>query len=232
MTRIAILAFDGADELDVVGPFEVLQPAAPDADIELRLFSVSGRPEIVAQHGLRLRTEGQVDGRPDIIVVPGGGWVGKAPAGIRTEIARSALPIVIEDLHAQGTIVATVCTGAMVLAASGLANGRRMTTHHDAIEDLRPAGAQIVSECVVDDGDIVSSGGVTSGIDLALHLVSRITGDAALATTIAEHMGVFAQRVTSSRARGSRRCHRERVERSPSLSRYDDAGFSLRITAQ
>ena len=64
----------------------------------------------------------------------------------------------------------------MLLAATGITAGRRVTTHHLAIDDLRASGAEIVEGRFVDDGDIVSAGGVTSGIDLALHLVERFAG--------------------------------------------------------
>jgi transcriptional regulator GlxA family with amidase domain len=74
-------------------------------------------------------------------------------------------------------VIASVCTGAMALAAAGLLEGRRATTHHAALEDLRRSGADVVDARVVDDGDIVSCGGVTSGIDLALWLVERFAGD-------------------------------------------------------
>jgi len=64
----------------------------------------------------------------------------------------------------------------MLLAASGLTAGRRATTHQSAIEDLRASGAEIVEDRFVDDGDLVTAGGVTSGLDLALHLVERFAG--------------------------------------------------------
>ena len=72
----------------------------------------------------------------------------------------------------------------MLLAASGLTAGRRATTHHLAIDDLRASGAEVVEARFVDDGDIVTAGGVTSGLDLALHLVERFA-DAAIAERVA-----------------------------------------------
>ena len=79
-------------------------------------------------------------------------------------------------MYAEGSILATVCTGAMLVAAAGLAEGRNLVTHHQAINELRAASATIIEARVVDDGDIVSAGGVTSGLDLALHLVERFAG--------------------------------------------------------
>jgi transcriptional regulator GlxA family with amidase domain len=79
-------------------------------------------------------------------------------------------------LHEEGTILAAICTGSMLLAAAGLLRGRPATTHHGALEDLRTAGAEVIRARVVDDGDIVTAGGVTSGLDLALWLVERFAG--------------------------------------------------------
>jgi transcriptional regulator GlxA family with amidase domain len=86
------------------------------------------------------------------------------------------LPRIVTAAHARGALVGSVCTGAMLLAATGLTAGRRMTTHQFAIDDLRASGAEVVEARFVDDGDIVSAGGVTAGIDLALHLVQRFAG--------------------------------------------------------
>ena len=72
--------------------------------------------------------------------------------------------------------MASVCTGTMLLAADGLLTGRPAITHHVAIDDLKAAGAKVVHARVVDDGDVVTAGGVTSGLDLVLHLVERHWG--------------------------------------------------------
>ncbi len=92
------------------------------------------------------------------------------------------------SLHEGGTTVAAVCTGGMLLSAAGLVRGRRAVTHHGALDELRENGAKVLPEArVVDDGDIVTAGGVTSGIDLALHLVERGWG-MQLAEKVAEEM--------------------------------------------
>ena len=82
--------------------------------------------------------------------------------------------------------MATVCTGAMLATAAGLTQGRPAVTHRSAIEDLRASGAQVVEARVVDDGDLVTSGEVTSGIDMALWLVERHVGAAAAEAVAAE----------------------------------------------
>ena len=80
-------------------------------------------------------------------------------------------------------MIASVCTGAMLLASAGLTRGRRATTHHAAFDDLRSFGADVVDARFVDDGDLLTAGGVTSGIDLALHIVEKVAG-----ATIAENV--------------------------------------------
>jgi transcriptional regulator GlxA family with amidase domain len=94
------------------------------------------------------------------------------------------MPAAIAAAHRSGAVVATICTGAMLATAAGLTKGRPGVTHHGALDDLRAAGAQVVEARVVDDGDLVTAGGVTSGIDMALWLVERHFG-AELADTVA-----------------------------------------------
>jgi transcriptional regulator GlxA family with amidase domain len=174
--RVEIVVFDGVDELDAIGPFEVLQNAeAEGADFSVRLVSWTGAREVVGAHGLRMAVE-PVDGageRPDLVIVPGGGWIARSATGARGEVERGEIPRRLAELHSQGTHIASVCTGAMLVAAAGLLRGRLAATHHGAIKDLRASGAEVVDARVVDDGELVSCGGVTSGIDLALWLVER-----------------------------------------------------------
>lgn len=184
---IEIIVFPGVDELDALGPLEVFRSAkAEGADFETRLVSLDDAKDVSGSHGLRFGVDGILgaQGRPDMLVVPGGGWVKRAARGAWAEVQRGAIPTAIRDAYEDGTILASVCTGTMLIAATGLLRGRRAITHHEAIEDLREYGAAIVNARVVDDDDIVTAGGVTSGIDLALHLVERF-GGAKLANEIA-----------------------------------------------
>jgi transcriptional regulator GlxA family with amidase domain len=175
--RFQILIYDGFDELDAIAPYEVLQNAA-SAGAMVELVTSDAVKEITAAHGLHLRPSAQLnlEQRPDVLVVPGGGWMGRSPKGARAEAERGTIPAALKSLHQSGTIVAAVCTGAMLLAVSGILKGRRAITHHDAIKDLQVAGAEIVHARVVDDCDIVTAGGVTSGLDLTLWLVERFYG--------------------------------------------------------
>jgi transcriptional regulator GlxA family with amidase domain len=181
-----ILLFGGFDELDAIGPFEVLQvAAAAGAELSVRLVTLDGTRDVTAAHGLRVQAEERFarDGYPDLLVVPGGGWVARAAGGARAEAERGEVPAAIAAAHRSGTVVASVCTGAMLLAAAGLLRGRPATTHHAALDELRASGARVIDARVVDDGDVVTAGGVTSGIDLALWLVERVFG-AALARDV------------------------------------------------
>jgi len=186
--RVAIILFDGFDELDAIGPFEILRAAAAaGADLQVELLTLEGAEEVTGQHGLRVRPTGTLDGRPDLLVVPGGGWNTRSPKGTWGEAQRGILPAAIARLHAAGTVVATVCTGGMLAATAGITKGRPAVTHHRALDALRASGAEVISARVVDDGDLISSGGVTSGLDLALWLVERYFG-ADAATAVASNL--------------------------------------------
>lgn len=179
-TRIQIVVYDGFDELDAVGPFEVLR-AAERAGAPLRTRWVAAEPcaQVESGHGLRIGVDGVVDAACEWILVPGGAWVDPTIPGCGYEIRRGALPRRLAELRAAGLGMAAVCTGTMLLAAAGITRGRRAITHHVAIDALAASGAEVVRARVVDDGDLITAGGVTSGLDLALHLVARFAGAAA-----------------------------------------------------
>lgn len=187
--EVTIIVFDGFDELDAIGPYEVFANAEREGvDLSVDLRSLEDRARVTASHGLRIEPEGRLDAAdPDLVVVPGGGWNDRDDAGAWAEAERGDLPRAVASLHEAGTRVASVCTGAMILARAGLTTDRPAITHHGAVEDLRASGAEVVDARVVDDGDLVTAGGVTSGIDLALHIVSQEFGED-LATSIADQM--------------------------------------------
>jgi transcriptional regulator GlxA family with amidase domain len=177
--RVAVVVFEGFDELDAIGPLEVLRNAAVmgATDLSVELVAHDGAAEVTGSHGLRVRTDGRLDpDRTDLLVIPGGGWNDRGAHGAWAEAERGDLPAAIAAAHRGGAVVATVCTGAMLAASAGLTRGRPAITHHGAVEDLRASGARVVEARVVDDGNLVTAGGVTSGIDLALWLVERHFG--------------------------------------------------------
>ena len=184
--KIDIVVFDGFDEMDAIAPYEVLRTAAElGAPIAAELVGAHGAATITASHGTRIAVDRGPAGDADMLLVPGGGWF--HGAGVRAEIERGDLPRKLAAAREGGAVVGSVCTGAMLLAAAGLVEGRRATTHHAAHEDLRAAGAEVVKARFVDDGDLVTAGGVTSGLDLALHLVEQVAG-ASIAAQVADEI--------------------------------------------
>ncbi len=180
-TRIDIPVYDGIDELDAVGPLEVLRSAvAAGADLDIRLVTRLPARQVTGTFGLRLEPDGVFEpGAAGVVILPGGGWATKADRGTWGEVRRGDLLPLLAACAEAGALMASVCTGAMLLAHAGVIGERPATTHHAAREDLFATGARVLDERVVDDGDLVTAAGVTSGIDLALHLVERIVGPAA-----------------------------------------------------
>lgn len=176
--RADIIVYDGIDELDAVGPFEVLRSAAlAGAKVSAQLVTRAPQEIVTGAHGLRLIPDGVfAPGEADVIIVAGGGWVARSELGARAEVTRGEWPRLLASAPAGTDIMAAVCTGSMLLAHAGVIGNRRATTHHGAWEDLAATGATLVEDRVVDDGDLVTSGGVTSGIDLALWLIEREFG--------------------------------------------------------
>lgn len=186
--RIEIVVFDGFDELDAIAPFEVLRSAQRYAtDWDVALVAAAAPGTVTAAHGLVLHLS-ETLGAPDALIVPGGGWGERAERGTWGEVQRGELPARIAELAPSCAWVASVCTGAMLLSAAGLTAGRRATTHHGAHGDLAAAGAHVIADArVVDDGDLLTAGGVTSGLDLALWIVEREAG-ATIADRVAEQI--------------------------------------------
>jgi OsmC subfamily peroxiredoxin len=181
--RIDVLLFDGFDELDAIGPYEVLRNAFDD----VTLTSLGGPERITAAHGAVFQTERQPGEQIDWLIVPGGGWTRRPAKGAWAEAQRGDLPALIRSRHQSGAAIASVCSGALLLAAAGLLDGQSATTHADDIADLRRTGAQIIDGArVVDNGNIITSAGVTSGLDLALWLVERLAGPAVAAAVSKE----------------------------------------------
>ena len=183
--NVDILLYDGFDELDAIGPYEVFDYALGDAGDRpgrVRYVTLDERESVTASHGTRVGVDGTLadpdnDNAPDLLVVPGGGWTARAEgASAWAEAQRGEVPRALGEYHGAGVQIAAVCTGAMLLAEAGVTDGRRAITHASAVAELRESGANVVDARVVDDGDLLTAGGVTSGIDLALHLVERAFG--------------------------------------------------------
>ena len=175
--NIDILLFNGFNDLDALGPNELLRHAGrAGAPFEVALVTLDGAERVITALGTTLIPERELSERPDLVLVPGGGLLDGSPTGVLAEIERGAIPAELARLHADGVAVASVCTGALLLAAAGLLAGRPATTNRLALDRLRETGAEVIDERVVDDGNILTAQGVTAGMDLALWLVERERG--------------------------------------------------------
>lgn len=179
MTRVHIVVFDGVDELDAIGPLEVLAVAGRvGGDLEPRLVHLRGPGPVVAQHGTTIVVEhGWAPAEADVLLVAGGGF-GAGGRGVRVEAARGDLPRALAAAARPGLVLASVCTGAVLLGEAGLLRGRPCATHPGAREEVARLGGVVRTDRVVDDGDLVTCGGVSAGLDLALALVRREAGPA------------------------------------------------------
>ncbi|TQK29928.1 DJ-1/PfpI family protein [Arthrobacter sp. SLBN-53] len=183
-----IVLFDGFDPLDVIAPFEVLAFGGQllGGELVVELVSAEGARVVVSGSlGLSLTATAQLDPtKPGYIVVPGAvGPVEGDPDEVDTIpvlLARfgetAAIPLIQQALTNPDVTVATVCGGALALAMAGLIEGRHANTHHLGVDVLEAAGAIPIAARVVDDGNLISAGGVTSGLDLALYLLRRSFG--------------------------------------------------------
>jgi transcriptional regulator GlxA family with amidase domain len=186
--RIDIVVFDGFDDLDALGPLEVLRSAErAGADFRTWLVTRTPQPQVTTSHGLRLIPDAAYTAGAELLIVPGGGWAVRADVGAWGEVQRGDWLPLLRRAASDGTVMAGVCTGAMVLAHAGIMGNRRANTHHTAWDDLVVTGASLVKDRVVDDGDLITSGGVTSGLDLALWIVERYA-DTQLADQLADRM--------------------------------------------
>jgi len=186
MLNIQIVLFDGFDLLDAIEPYEVFHAAAMNAKnaLNVELVTAEGPRSVPSGiNGLRIEASGRLDPeRAGIILVPGasGDVQGDGPDSVPAILSRAMdteLTGMIEQaLQHKEKIVATVCGGSLVLAMGGLLEGRPAVTNHLGMDLLGATGAVPISARVVDDGNLVTGGGVTSGLDVALYLVERELG--------------------------------------------------------
>ena len=166
--QIAILLFDKLTALDAIGPYEVLR-AVPGWEVK---FVASRKGEIRTDSGFLglsadYSLEQVVD--PEIVLVPGG-------EGSRELMEDERVLSWLREVDQTSTWTTSVCTGSLVLAAAGLLEGKRATSHWLSLEQLGELGATAVSERFVEDGKTITAAGVSAGIDMALHLVLREAG--------------------------------------------------------
>jgi putative intracellular protease/amidase len=165
----AILLYDGFTALDAIGPYEVLS-RLPGARVTF--VAAERGPVRTDNRMLTLLAECSLEElpAPEVVLVPGGpGEVAARAGGPALDWLRAA--------HATSTWTTSVCTGSLILAAAGLLDGKRATSHWLAYEKLAELGAVAVEQRVVFDGKIVTGAGVSAGIDMALALAARIAGE-------------------------------------------------------
>jgi len=174
--RIGILLFDEVEELDAVGPWEVLAywtRTFPQDGYTVACLSPGGRA-VTAAKGLVIGAHAALEDAPelDVLIHPGG-------SGTRRLLRDPAHLDWVQRQRRSVSLMTSVCTGALVYAAAGLLRDRPATTHWVAVNELRaldPTIRIVEDQRWVDDGDIVTSAGISAGIDMALHLVHRLAG--------------------------------------------------------
>jgi len=190
--RVGILIFPEVEVLDFCGPFEVFSVTRLDetrrredpSPFEVGLIAES-METVVATGGLRVQPDHTLETTPplDILVIPGG-W------GTRKEIKNEALLAWIKQRGGAVETLTSVCTGAMLLGQTGLLDGRRATTHWRSLDWMRESFPRVTVEDrqhVVEDGNVLTSAGISAGIDMALRVVARYFGEAVGRAT-ARHM--------------------------------------------
>jgi transcriptional regulator GlxA family with amidase domain len=174
--RIGILLFDGVEEIDAIGPWEVFAwwtHAYPGDGWEATTFSTDGKP-VTGDNTLVIHPHHTIDSVPalDVLVHPGGD-------GHLEMIEDEAHLEWVRKQRSRVPLMTSVCTGSIVFAAAGLLSGRPATSHRNSLEHMKALDPTIEvrpGERFVDDGDVITASGLSAGIDMALHVVGRLAG--------------------------------------------------------
>lgn len=189
MMKIGILLFEGVEELDVVGPYEVFAWAGVKREDFVTVFTVAQTADIVRfNKGMRVVPDYSFDNAPplDVLLIPGG-------SGIMKQTSNEAILAYVREEAARCSWVTSVCTGTWLLAASGLAAKKRVTTYWGLTDELRKLDSTMkVLDDVrfVRDGNMVTSAGVSAGIDMALWLIGE-WADPAFARSVQKGIEYF-----------------------------------------
>ena len=183
-SAVGIYMFDGVEVLDFAGPFEVFwtaarlaarqQPDRPPSSVPSPALIADRARTVQARGGLSIVCGASLANHPplDVLIVPGG--------VVDAELARADVVAWIARTAPATRITASVCTGAFLLAKAGLLDGRRATTHWEDVDELRRQFPRVTVEAGpawIDEDRIVTSAGISAGIDMSLHLVSRLAGE-------------------------------------------------------
>ena len=189
MTKtVGIVLFPGVEELDFVGPYEVFG-GLTFQDRDWRVITISEAGDSVkAANGLSINVDHSFDDAPrlDVLLLPGG-------LSTRKEVDNLRMIEFVQRAGKEASYVTSVCTGAFILHRAGFLFGKRATTHWGAVQGLRELGdVEVVSERFVHDGSVITSAGVSAGIDMALYLVSLLK-DAQTAKNVQKMMEYYPQ---------------------------------------
>ena len=233
MIDVLFLVLPDSLLLDLAGPAEAFrlanqQLAHAGKPAAFRMRYVGPLPEVVSSVGLSLA---QIESLPTTL--PARCWVavlgrpGSAPEVLRRQrpwlAARDWLARVVAPRLDNEVLLLTVCVGALLAADAGLVGTRSVTTHHELLDELAqiaPAASVQANRVFVEDGPLLSSAGITAGIDLALHLITRECGPA-LASSVAQVMVAFTRRGTNDAQRSPLLAHRDHLH--PAIHRVQDA---------
>lgn len=170
---VAVVLFEGVEELDFVGPWEVFTMAGLVTRGDVTAFTVAERAGLVkCAKGLQVVAEFAFEDCPkaDIVLVPGG-------LATRVEVDNPEMIAFLSKMDARAEYTTSVCTGALLLEKAGILQGLRATTHWGSISELKATGTETIENTrFVDNGRVITSSGVSAGIDMSLHLVGKIWG--------------------------------------------------------
>ena len=185
--NVAILLFNNVEVLDFAGPFEVFSvTSSPGGDSLFNVYTVAETTHpILARNNLSINPDYTLENHPapDIVIIPGG-------FGSRAALQQANIIEWVQQYAQQAEWVLSVCTGSLILAKAGLLNGLSATTHHHAFEELRQLAPQttvMTDRRFVDNGKILTSGGISAGIDLSFYVIAKLFGQA-VAMKTAQYM--------------------------------------------
>ena len=174
--NVGIFVYDEVEVLDFAGPFQVFTTAQRVArpGVPFATFTVAAQSEVRARGGLPIAPTYTFGREPhiDVLIVPGG--------VVTDELAKRVVIEWIAARAADAELTASVCTGAFLLAQAGVLVGKRATTHWEDIDDFRKSFPNIPIDDAarwVDEGRVVTSAGISAGIDMSLYLVERLAGE-------------------------------------------------------
>ncbi|NLI96967.1 MAG: DJ-1/PfpI family protein [Synergistaceae bacterium] len=177
MNNVGLFLFDDVELLDFAGPYEVFSVTSELSDYSLfRVFSVSEDGETIRTgNGLKVVPDFAFDNHPeiDILIIPGG-------VGTKKEMDKSAIVEWVRWNQDRAKMTVSVCSGARILARMGLLDGLEITTHHEVFDEVRRIAPSVrlnPTARFIDNGRILTAGGISAGIDASLHIIRKLHGE-------------------------------------------------------